>query len=80
MFTVFWDNKGVLLVDFMLRGTTNEEFSFPIKHLRGMKFASDETVVSFLFEVTGFWFEEGLQKFVVRMRKVVEKNGDYIEK
>lgn len=54
------------------------------KHLGGMKFANDEevheAVISFLREAAGSWFEEGIQKFVVRMRKLIEVNGDYVEK
>lgn len=47
-----------------------------------MQFASDEevhkAVFSFLRETAESWFEEGIQKFVVWMGKVIEKNGDYI--
>lgn len=49
-----------------------------------MKFASNEEthepVISFLREVAGSWFEEGIQKIVFRMRKFVDKNDSYIEK
>ncbi|CAI6370152.1 unnamed protein product [Macrosiphum euphorbiae] len=54
------------------------------KHLGGMKLANNEevheAVISFLREAAGSWFEEGIQKFVVRMKKLIEVNGDYIEK
>lgn len=54
------------------------------KHLGGIKFANDEevheVVISFLREAAGSWFEEGIEKFVVRMRKLIEVNGDYVEK
>jgi hypothetical protein len=39
-----------------------------------------EAVISFLREAAGSWFEEGIQKLVVRMRKLIEVNGDYVEK
>ncbi|CAF4888914.1 unnamed protein product [Pieris macdunnoughi] len=153
MATVFWDRKGVLLIDFMPRGATINadrycetlrklrraiqnkrrvmltkgvrlhhdnarphvankttsiitEFGWDVldhppyspdvapsdfhmfpslkKHLGGMKFANDEevheAVISLLREAAGSWFEEGIQKFVVRMKKLIEVNGDYIEK
>lgn len=153
MATVFWDRHGVLLVDFMPRGTTinadryvetleklrraiknkrpgmltkgvnfhhdnarphtankttellrkfgweivehppyspdiapSDYHMFPAlkKHLGGKKFASDEEVQAevnaWLRGADGQWYEEGVQKFIVRMQKVVEKNGDYIEK
>lgn len=45
------------------------------KHLGGMKFANDEevheAVISFLREAAGSWFEGGMQKIVVRMRKLI---------
>lgn len=153
MATVFWDRKGVLLVDFMPSGTTInadrycetlrklrraiqnkrrgmltkgvrlhqdnarphvaqktmsliQEFGWEVidhppyspdvapsdyhlfpalkKDLGGRKFATDEevrqAVLTFLREAAGSWFEEGIQKFVCRMRKVIEREGDYIEK
>lgn len=28
----------------------------------------------------GEWYTAGIDKFIVRMRKVLERNGDYVEK
>lgn len=153
MATVFWDRHGVLLVDFMPRGTTinaarycetleklrraiknkrpgllskgvkfhhdnarphtanvtldllkkfgweiidhppyspdvapSDYHMFPAlkKHLGGKKFDSDaevqKEVNTWLREADGEWYSAGIDKFIVRMRKVLEKNGDYVEK
>lgn len=54
------------------------------KHLGGMKFANDEeahkAVILFLHEAAGSWFGEGIQKFVIQMRKLIKANGNYVEK
>lgn len=153
MATVFWDRKGVLLVDFMPKGTTinaerycqtleklrraiknkrpgmltkgvsfhhdnarphtanqtkellskfgwelvehppyspdiapSDYHMFPTlkKHLGGKKFATDEEVQqevnTYLRNADGSWYDDGIQKFIVRMKKVIERQGDYIEK
>nr|CAI5846667.1 unnamed protein product [Callosobruchus analis] len=54
------------------------------KHLGGKKFDSDaevqKEVNTWLREADGEWYSAGIDKFIVRMRKVLEKNGDYVEK
>lgn len=54
------------------------------KHLGGKKFDSDaevqKEVNTWLHEADGEWYSAGIDKFIVRMRKVLEKNGDYVEK
>jgi len=54
------------------------------KHLGAMKFVNDEevheAVISFLREAVRSWFEEGIQKFVIRMRKLIEVNSGCVEK
>uniref|UniRef100_A0A182RXW6 Histone-lysine N-methyltransferase SETMAR n=2 Tax=Anopheles funestus TaxID=62324 RepID=A0A182RXW6_ANOFN len=54
------------------------------KHLGGKKFESDaevqKEVNTWLREADGEWYSAGIDKFIVRMRKVLEKNGDYVEK
>lgn len=153
MATVFWDRNGVLLVDFMPKGTTINSESycetlkklrraiqnkrrgrltkgvclhhdnarphvshqtttllngfgwdiinhppyspdvapsdyhlFPAlkKHLGGRKFKSDEevqkAVVGWLRDAAGEFYDAGIKKLVTRMRKVIERQGDYVEK
>jgi len=153
MATVFWDRKGVLLVDFLPKGETInserycetltklrraiqnkrrgrltkgvvllhdnarvhvsrqttaklEEFGWDIfghppyspdlapsdyhmfpalkKHLGGQKFSSDEEVEEavnkWLKEAAGEWYNAGIKKLVDRMKKVIERQGDYVEK
>jgi len=66
--------------------TLSDFHMFPAlkKHLGGMKFANDEedheAIISLPREAEGSWFEEGIQNFVVRMRKLIELNGGYVEK
>ena len=54
------------------------------KHLGRQKFASDEEVVEavdkWLKEVAGEWYNTGITKLVDRMKKVTERQGDYVEK
>nr|CAI5839940.1 unnamed protein product [Callosobruchus analis] len=53
------------------------------KHVGGKKFDSDaevqKEVNTWLREADGEWYSAGIDKFIVRMRKVLEKNGDYVE-
>ncbi|XP_049291111.1 protein GVQW3-like [Anopheles funestus] len=48
------------------------------------KFESDaevqKEVNTWLREADGEWYSAGIDKLIVRMRKVLEKNGDYVEK
>ena len=39
-----------------------------------------DAVNTWLREADGEWYSTGIDKFIVRMRKVLEKNGDYVEK
>lgn len=54
------------------------------KHLGGKKFSSDkevqEEVVPYLCDAAATWYDTRVQKFVVRMRKIIEREGNYIEK
>ncbi|BES91066.1 Mariner transposase [Nesidiocoris tenuis] len=54
------------------------------KHLGGKKFDTDaevqKEVNTWLRGADGEWYTAGIDKFIVRMRKVLEKNGDYVEK
>jgi len=54
------------------------------KHPGGKKFSSDkevqEEIVSYLRDAAATWYDTGIQKFVVRMTMVIEREGDYIEK
>lgn len=54
------------------------------KHLGGKKFHTDaevqKEVNTWLRKADGEWYTAGIDKFIVRMRKVLEKNGDYVEK
>jgi len=54
------------------------------KHQGGKKFPSDdevqEEVVSYLRDAAATWYDTGIQEFVGRTRKVVEREGDCIRK
>ncbi|UYV75322.1 hypothetical protein LAZ67_12003488 [Cordylochernes scorpioides] len=54
------------------------------KHFGGQKFASDdevkEEVDKWLKEAAGEWYNTGITKLVDRMKKVIEHQGDYVEK
>lgn len=54
------------------------------KHLGGKKFSSDEEVqeemVPYLHDAVENWYDTEIQKFVVRIRKVIKRKGDYIKK
>lgn len=153
MATVFWDRKGVLLCEFMPRGTTInadrycetlnklrraiqnkrrgmltkgvrfhhdnarphtanrttaliERFGWEMvshppyspdlapsdfhlfpelkKNLGGTQFQTDEevqnAVVSFLHGQAAEFYDSGLKKWVPRMQKCIQRNGDYVEK
>ena len=153
MATVFWDRKGVLLIDFMPAGTTinSDRYGESLKklrraiqnrrrgklsngvrlhhdnarphvsrqttdllaqfgwtvvphppyssdlapsdyhlfpklkdHLSGEKFTSDnkvkKAVTQLLNRLAVDVYEEGLQKWFVRLQKCIDRNGDYVEK
>lgn len=58
---------------------------FPaLKHLGGRKFKLDEevqkAVVSWLRGAAGEFYDAGIKKLVTRMRKVIERQGNYVKK
>lgn len=54
------------------------------KNLGGTQFKTDEevqnAVVSFLRGQAAEFYDSGLKKWVPRMQKCIERNGDYVEK
>jgi len=77
MCTVFWDWKGILLIDFLPRGQT-------IKADGGQHFNNDEelkeNVSNWLKTQAANFYEEGIQKLVPRYEKCLRNFGSYVEK
>jgi hypothetical protein len=80
MATIFWDRRGVLLIDFMdfYLFTKLKDF------LAGIRFDSDEElkegVTLYLNELTAEDYAAGIQKLVTRYDKCLNLLRDYVEK
>ncbi|GFN78463.1 histone-lysine N-methyltransferase SETMAR [Plakobranchus ocellatus] len=87
MATVFWDAKGVILLDILPQDLAPSDFHLfgPLKrYLGGMAFETEDDLISELRN----WFDNldvdffrvGINSLLSRWQKCIDLHGDYVEK
>ncbi|KAJ4441395.1 hypothetical protein ANN_11250 [Periplaneta americana] len=84
MCTVFWDRKGILLIDFLPRVIVHVFLHLKKFLSSGERFGNDEelktSVTRWFHSQAAEFYDRGIQKLIPRYDKCLNSDGGYVEK